>query len=103
LVSSFNPITIQRAKKHLSRQTCVALIRIAGLAKYTYLLTKGQADHPHFSMVDKKYMYWANKKGYRVHVWTVDDSTEAVRLINLGVHAIITNKPRLIGGILAQR
>lgn len=103
LVSSFNPITIRRARKHLSHQTYVALIRVSELARYTYLLTEAQADHPHFSLVDKQYMHWASKKGYRVHVWTVDDPTEAVRLANLGVHGIITNKPRLIGRTLSSR
>jgi glycerophosphoryl diester phosphodiesterase len=103
LVSSFNPITIRRARKHLSYQTYVALIRVSGLARYTYLLTEAQADHPHFSMVSKQYMHWAYKKGYRFHVWTVDDPTEAVRLANLGVHSIITNKPRLIRGTLSSR
>ena len=67
------------------------------------MLTEAQADHPHFSMVSKQYMHWAYKKGYRFHVWTVDDPTEAVRLANLGVHSIITNKPRLIRGTLSSR
>ncbi|VAW32807.1 hypothetical protein MNBD_CHLOROFLEXI01-934, partial [hydrothermal vent metagenome] len=42
------------------------------------------------------YMIWAKKRGLRVHTWTVDDPAEAQRLVGLGVHAILTNKPKYI-------
>jgi glycerophosphoryl diester phosphodiesterase len=48
-------------------------------------------------------MAWAKKMGWRVHVWTVDDPAEAQRLLNLGVHAIITNQPKLIRDSLEVR
>jgi glycerophosphoryl diester phosphodiesterase len=38
----------------------------------------------------------AKKHGYKINVWTVDDPDEARRLVTLGVHGIITNKPQLI-------
>lgn len=96
IVSSFSPRSLWLARRHLSSQTPVALIRAPGWLKYCYWLFDGEADHPHHSMVNEKYMVWARKRGYRVHVWTVDDPVEAVRLADLGVHAIISNKPDVI-------
>ena len=96
LISSFNPFSVRRARKIFSRSVPVALIRAPGYYKYTYLLASEQADHPHYSLVDESYMAWAKKRGYRVHVWTVDDPQEAARLASLGVHGIISNRPRFL-------
>jgi glycerophosphoryl diester phosphodiesterase len=97
IVSSFNPLAIRRARRYLSPRTPVALLRAPPwMYRYGYWLADGEADHPHYSMVDADYMSWARRRGYRVHVWTVDDPAEAIRLADLGVQAIITNKPDLI-------
>lgn len=96
LISSFSPFSVRRARKVFSRSVPVALIRAKGIYKYTYLLASEQGDNPHYSLVDEAYMAWAKKRGYRVHVWTVDDPQEASRLADLGVHGIISNKPKLI-------
>jgi glycerophosphoryl diester phosphodiesterase len=96
LVSSFSPFALKRARRHLSQAVPLALIRRPGWQRYSYLVERGQADHPHASLVDEAYMVWVRQGGYRVHVWTVDDPAEARRLVDLGVHALITNKPDLI-------
>ena len=96
LVSSFNPLSVRRARNALSRSIPVALIRMKGIFKYTSFLASEQADNPHHSMVDETYMAWAKKRGYRVYTWTVNDPQEASRLASLGVHGIITNKPQLL-------
>jgi len=100
LVSSFNPFTIRRAKRLMAKATPLAMIRAPGPYRYTHLLVACAADHPHYSLVSRRYMDWARKRNHRVHVWTVDKPEEARRLVSLGVHAIITNKPDLIRGSL---
>jgi glycerophosphoryl diester phosphodiesterase len=96
LVSSFNPISVRRSRRYLTSRTPVANIRYRGLLNYGYLIAPSQADHPHYPLVNEKYMTWAKKHGYKINVWTVDDPDEARRLVTLGVHGIITNKPQLI-------
>ncbi len=96
LISSFNPLSIRRARTVFSRSIPIALIRAQGILKYTYLFASAQADNPHHALVDEQYMAWARKRAYRVHAWTVDDPQEASRLAGLGVHGIITNKPALV-------
>jgi glycerophosphoryl diester phosphodiesterase len=102
LVSSFNPLAVRRTRRQLPRFVPAALIRGRGLLKYGYWLADGQADHPHYSLVDEAYMVWAKKRGYQTNVWTVDDPAEAKRLSQLGVNGLITNKPDLIRESLGQ-
>lgn len=96
LVSSFSALAVRRARRHLPQTTPLGLIRHRGWARYGHRMTRAEADHPHYSLVDEAYMAWARQQGYRVHVWTVDNPAEARRLARLGVDAIITNKPDLI-------
>lgn len=96
LVSSFNPLSVRRAKREFSPATPIGLLRETGILAYSYLIARADADHPHHTMVNANYMAWAKKRGQRVNVWTVDDPAEARRLVDLGVDAIITNKPAFL-------
>ena len=96
LISSFSPWSVRRARRAFHGSIPVALVRKKGIFKHGYWLASGEADHPHYSLVNEDYMAWARKRNYRVHVWTVDDPDQASRLVQLGVHGIITKKPQFI-------
>jgi glycerophosphoryl diester phosphodiesterase len=96
VISSFNPLVLRRIRPELPPGVGLGMLRYLGLAQYSYLFAASDADHPHYSMVNEKYMAWAKQRNQRVNVWTVDDPAEAQRLAALGVQAIITNKPDLI-------
>lgn len=102
VVSSFNPLAVRRARRHLSRTTMTAVIWARRPRWLWHLPAETEADHPHHSLIDEAYMAWALEQGYRVHVWTVDEPGEARRLTRLGVHALITNKPDVISEALAE-
>jgi glycerophosphoryl diester phosphodiesterase len=102
VVSSFNPLAVRRARKNLSRTTMVGILWWKRPRWLRHLGVQAEADHPYFPLVDEEYMDWAREKGYRVHVWTVDEPAEARRLAELGVHGIITNKPALIREALGR-
>lgn len=102
VVSSFNPLAVRRARRHLSRTTMTAVIWDRRPRWLWHLPAETEADHPHYSLVDEAYMAWALEQGYRVHVWTVDEPGDARRLARLGVHALITNKPDVISEALAE-
>lgn len=101
VVSSFNPLCVRRARSTLSETTMVALVWAYGPRWLSHLPVRAEADHPHYSKVNETYISWARHQGVRVHVWTVDDPSEAQRLTRLGVQAIVTNKPRTIREALA--
>jgi glycerophosphoryl diester phosphodiesterase len=52
-----------------------------------------QAIHPHDHLVDSAFVARAHDAGLAVNVWTVDDADRARSLIEMGVDAIITNRP----------
>lgn len=55
---------------------------------------------PEFMNVDADMIEMAHREGIEVVTWTVDDVLAATRLADLGVAAIITNRP---GELLAER
>jgi glycerophosphoryl diester phosphodiesterase len=54
---------------------------------------------PHHALIDVVLMQVARSEGIEVVAWTVDDAREAIRLAELGVAAIITNRP---GELIAE-
>lgn len=101
VVSSFNPLSLRRARRQLSTTTMTGSLWMRGPHfLYRMLALQPPADHPHHPLVDDAYMAWARTHDLRVHVWTVDEAREARRLAALGVHALITNRPRAIATAL---
>jgi glycerophosphoryl diester phosphodiesterase len=51
------------------------------------------ALHPRHDLVDPKLLRRARERSLAVCAWTVDDVEKARRLVEMGVHAVITNRP----------
>jgi glycerophosphoryl diester phosphodiesterase len=54
-----------------------------------------QAVMSHWILVNRRLVETAHAEGGEVYVWTVDDARRIERLRALGVHAVISNDPRL--------
>jgi glycerophosphoryl diester phosphodiesterase len=54
-----------------------------------------QAVMAHWLLVSRRLVEVVHGEGGEVYVWTVDDAERIERLRALGVHAVITNDPRL--------
>ena len=54
-------------------------------------------------IVDQRFVDVAHENGYAVHVWTIDEPEEMHRLLDLGVDAIITDRPSVLADVLASR
>jgi glycerophosphoryl diester phosphodiesterase len=61
------------------------------------LLRAGRIDAvmAHYLLVSRRLVDVVHAEGGEVYVWTVDDAARIERLRALGVHAVITNDPRL--------
>ena len=56
-----------------------------------------QAVMSHWLLVSRRLVEVVHAEGGEVYVWTVDDAGHIEKLRALGVHAVITNDPRLFG------
>jgi glycerophosphoryl diester phosphodiesterase len=54
-------------------------------------------------VVDRRFVDAAHRAGLQVHVWTIDDADEMGSLLDLGVDAIMTDRPRLLRDVLVGR
>lgn len=106
ILSSFNPFSLLRVRR-MAPELKIGLLYAPDLPLYlrkAWLrpVVQPHALHPHFRMVDERYMRWAKQRGYEVNVWTVDDPEDMRRLAMLGVNAIITNRPDVLKSVLAS-
>ena len=58
------------------------------------------AQHGDIVIVDQQLVDAAHDAGLAVHVWTIDESHEMRRLIDLGVDGVITDRPSVLARVL---
>ena len=104
ILSSFNPFSLIRVRRYAPKLRLGLLyapdLPVFLRKAWARVLVRPDALHPHYGIVDAKYMRWTRARGYDVNVWTVDDPQDMRRLTALGVGAIITNRPDVLRGIL---
>ena len=93
LISSFNPLALQRIQQQAGDRWPVAYLWVSTPTTELRQTLHAIADHPYHKLIDEEYMAWANAANLLVNTWTVDDPADAARLVALGVHGIITNQP----------
>lgn len=99
MVSSFDPLLINRFRK-LTREIPTALI-YASARDLPFAVRNGRGrlfsrpDHlkPRIECARPSLVKRLSARGRRVIPWTVDDPVEALRLVAIGVHGLISNVP----------
>lgn len=54
-------------------------------------------------LLDARFVATARRRGVGVHVWTINDRDEMERLLDLGVDAILSDRPTLLRQVFADR
>ena len=55
------------------------------------------------TVVDKRLITAARRRGIEVHVWTIDEPDQMHELIDLGVDGIMTDRPGVLRDVLRSR
>lgn len=55
------------------------------------------------TIVTRRFVEAAERLGLQVHVWTIDDEAEMKRLLDLGVHGLMTDRPAVLKRVLMER
>ena len=55
------------------------------------------------TIVTRRFVAAAHRRGLQVHVWTVDDADEMYRLLDLGVDGLMTDHPIVLKQVLESR
>ncbi|MCL5948158.1 MAG: glycerophosphodiester phosphodiesterase [Actinobacteria bacterium] len=55
------------------------------------------------TVVDANFVKMAHRYGLAVHVWTINDTEEMERLVDLSVDGIITDRPSVLVSLLAEK
>lgn len=94
MVSSFNHYSAVRFKELAPEIPCGVLeeSRIVRFAEYAYRLGMDYLHPAHFT-VTEELAQEAASFGLGINTWTVNDTKELERLMELGVHSIIGNYP----------
>jgi glycerophosphoryl diester phosphodiesterase len=55
------------------------------------------------TVVDQRFVDACHRAGIAVHVWTINDADDMERLFDLGVDAVMTDRPRVLRDVLQRR
>ena len=112
-VTSFSGLRLAAARRALGRPVCmstspvgIAAIRLAvphrALAARCARLSVRCTQVP-IRIATPSFLRHAHAAGLAVHVWTVNDRAGMVRLLDLGVDGIMTDKTDLLRDVLTER
>ena len=103
LLSSFNPWALLVAKR-VDPEIPRALLVHSGEPGVIRMVLKRiidhEAFHPHFSLVSEKQMSEAKRDHKKVNVWTVNETSQMMELLDLGVDGLITDFPDIARKII---
>jgi glycerophosphoryl diester phosphodiesterase len=113
-VGSFDEGRLMRIRKAMNGAICTALgakeVRRVFLAGYRIpagniigACAQVPVKHGAVRVVTRRLIRTAERLGIRVHVWTVNQREEMEKLIDIGVHGIMTDCPSLLKSVLQER
>lgn len=113
-VGAFSDRRLARVRSLLGPRVCTSLgpRSIARLRTATFGVPSGRFFAPcaqvptgarGVTLVDARFVTGAHKRGIDIHVWTIDDRDEMVRLLDLGVAGIMTDRPAVLREVLESR
>lgn len=109
-VAAFSDRRLARLRRLLGPDVCTALgpAQIASLRLVGRFPGAGRAAQVpvrqgRITVVDRRFVASAHRRGVAVHVWTIDEPDEMHRLLDLGVDGLMTDRPEVLRDVLIER
>ncbi len=81
----------------------LSAFRLEGVLKPGYEALQVPVTYGRLALVTRRFVRAAHARGVRVDAWTINDTAEMRRLLDLGVDVVMTDRPEALAGVLAER
>jgi len=109
-VGAFSDLRIRRLRAILGADLCSALgpggvsqLRYGRMLKTSARTAQVPVRQGALIVTTPKFVERAHRLGIAVHVWTIDDTPEIERLLDMGVDGIMTDRPTVLREVLERR
>ncbi len=76
---------------------------LEGLLRPDYDALQVPVSYGRLALVTRRFVEAAHALGVRVDAWIINDAAEMRRVLDLGVDVVMTDRPRTLAGVLAER
>lgn len=109
-VGSFDDARLRRLRRALGPGLCtslgqreVARLRFGLMRRTPAHAAQVPTHHGRLTVTTEGFVRRATAMGLHVHVWTIDEPAEMHRLLDLGVHGLMTDRLTVLRDVLEQR
>lgn len=109
-VGSFSDARLRRIRRAMGAELCTSLGTreaaswVVGLPLSTSaLVAQVPVTHRGLTVVSPRTVARAHRRGWQVHVWTINEADEMHRLLDLGVDGLMTDRPAVLRQVLLER
>ncbi len=109
-VGAFSDLRIRKLRAILGSGLCSALgpagvssLLFGHMRKTTAMTAQVPVQQGPLTVINERFLARANRLGLKVHAWTIDEAPEINRLLDLGVHGIMTDRPTVLRDVLIER
>lgn len=109
-VGSFSDARLRRLRAALGPDLCtslgpagVAALRFGLMRRTSALAAQVPVRQGRLTVTTEGFVRRATALGVQVHVWTIDEADEMHRLLDLGVHGVMTDRLTVLRDVLQQR
>jgi glycerophosphoryl diester phosphodiesterase len=99
---SGNSISTGASRREIGDFYRLSRLRLEFLVRPPYDALQVPVEYGGREVVTPLFVKAAHDRGVRVDVWTIDDAEEMRRLLDLGADVIMTNRPEVLEGVLAE-
>ena len=109
-IASFSDRRLRRLRAEFGDALCSSLgplqivtLKYAGRVPWGGQVAQVPVEQGPFTVVTKRSIRNAHRRGVDVHVWTIDEPDDMHRLLDLGVDGLMTDRPQILKDVLIAR